>query len=468
MVRGRSARLPLSHQTQTFLFHHPCGKASVILIASSVAHAADLAIRAQLLNAAIMKTARSIVCLAILLLLPAAPVPAQDAATPAAAFDAVKGWTSFVQLLHENYGYFDRPGIDGDAILAAFADRAKAARSDKDFIDVLQLVSHNFADPHFVVGPLDTGDWSVIPTASDLFGIHDGKDFLIGEVRMGGDAALKGMRSGMAIVRIDGMSPHAAIEAVTGRPFADLSPAQIGFAFNVALAGHRKQGRTIEVRDGHRIHTYALAATNDLARRVEDGPLLDTERRGRIGIIRINNSLGNQQLIDAFAKALASLVDTDTLLIDLRNTPSGGNTSVARGIMGHFVDHDRPYQMHVIPYETRVLGPTRKFVEYVAPFGTRYGGKVYVAGGHWTGSMGEGLMIGFDAIGATTVGTDLAHLLGALGNETIDGSAAKVDIGTEQLFTITGLPREAYRPQIYLPRAERMSQGDPVLAAMAR
>jgi carboxyl-terminal processing protease len=438
------------------------------LIAISDMRVADLAISTRLLNAAVMKTARSIVCLATLLLLPATPVLAQEVTTPAAAFDAAKGWASFVQLLHQNYGYFDRSGIDGDAILAAFADRAKAARTDRDFIDVLQLVSHNFADPHFVVGPLDTGDWSVIPTASDLFGIHDGKDFLIGEVRVGGDAALKGIRPGMSVVRVDGVSPRAAVEAVTGRPFANLSPVQIGFAFNVALAGHRKHERTIEVRDGHRTHSYALVATNDLALRVEDGPLLDVERRGRTGIIRINNSLGNQQLIDAFAKALASLADTDTLLIDLRNTPSGGNTSVARGIMGHFVDHDRPYQMHVIPYETRVLGPTRKFMEYVAPFGTRYVGKVYVAGGRWTGSMGEGMMIGFDAIGATTVGSDLAHLLGALSNETIEGSAAKVDIGTEQLFTVTGLPREAYRPQVYLPQAERTSEGDPVLDAMAR
>ncbi|WP_294198323.1 hypothetical protein [uncultured Sphingomonas sp.] len=398
--------------------------ADYTLIAISDMRAAYLAISARLLNAAVMKTARSIVCLATLLLLPATPVLAQEVTTPAAAFDAAKGWASFVQLLQQNYGYFDRPGIDGDAILAAFADRAKATRTDKDF--------------------------------------------LIGEVRVGGDAALKGMRPGMSVVRVDGVSPRAAIEAITGRPFANLSPVQIGFAFNVALAGHRNQGRTIELRDGHRTHSYASAATNDLALRVEDGPLLDVERRGRTGIIRINNSLGNQQLIDAFAKALASLADTDILLIDLRNTPSGGNTSVARGIMGHFVDHDRPYQMHVIPYEGRMLGPTRKFMEYVAPFGTRYVGKLYVAGGRWTGSMGEGMMIGFDAIGATTVGSDLADLLGAWSNETIEGSAAKVDIGTEQLFTVTGLPREAYRPQVYLPQAERTSEGDPVLDAMAR
>lgn len=415
-----------------------------------------------------MTKAPSVAWLAAVSLIVATPAVAQNAAPPTPAFDAAKGWASFVKLLRENYGYFARPGVDGDAILATFADQAKAARSDKDFIDVLQLVAHNFADPHFIVGPLDAGDWSVVPTASDMTGRYDGKAFLIGEVRAGGDAAAKGLRPGMAIARIDGLSPEAAIAAITGRAFGDLSPVQIGFALDMALAGHRRQPRVIEVRAGGRRRVYTLAAANAQAARIEDGPLLETERHGTIGIIRINNSLGNQQLIQAFSTALASLADSEALLIDLRNTPSGGNTSVARGIMGHFVDHDRPYQMHVIPYETRVLGPTRKFVEYVAPFGQRYTGKVYVAGGHWTGSMGEGMMVGFDAIGATTVGTDLAHLLGALSNETIEGSAAQVDIGTEQLFTVTGLPREAYRPHLYMTQAERTSEGDPVLDAIGR
>jgi len=415
-----------------------------------------------------MPTPRSIAPLCGLLLLWTASAGAQDRSTSPVAFDAAKAWSSFEKLLHEEYGYFDRAGIDGDAILSAFADRAKAARSDKEFIDTLQLVSHNFADPHFIVGPFDADDWAIIPTSSDLFGTYDGTKFRINEVRGSGDALAKGVRPGMIMLRIDGQTPHAAIEAITGRPFAALSPIQVGFAFNVALAGHRKRFRSLDVIDGQRRRTFMLAAASDQADRVQTGPLLDVERQGKLGIIRINNSLGDQALIAQFSQALATLSDTTTLLIDLRNTPSGGNTSVARGIMGHFVDHDRPYQTHVIPYETRVLGPTRKFTEYVAPYGTHYAGKVYVAGGHWTGSMGEGLMIGFDAIGATTVGTDLAHLLGALSNETIEGSAAKVDIGDEQLFTVTGLPREDYRPQLYLVRTERDQNHDPVMAAIGR
>lgn len=414
-----------------------------------------------------MKKAARVACLAGLLILSSA-APAQPAGPAPAAFDAPAAWASFEQLLRESYGYFDRPGIDGDAILALFAARAKAAPTDAAFIDTLQLVAQNFADPHFIVGPLDTADWAVFPTASDMVGRYDGKAFLIDDVRTGGDAATKGVAPGMAVIRIDGATPRAAIERIMGRPFADLGPLQIAHGFNVALGGLRKQPRTLELADGGRPRRFTLAATNALSQRIAEGPLLDVERRGRLGIIRINNSLGDQQLIERFSAALATLMETDALLIDLRNTPSGGNTSVARGIMGHFVDHERPYQVHVVPYESRVLGPPRRFVEYVAPFGIRYPGKVYVAGGHWTGSMGEGLMIGFDAIGATTIGTDMADLLGALGNFTLDRSAAKVDLGNEQLFTVNGLPREAYRPLVYLPRAERTAAADPVLAAIGR
>lgn len=414
-----------------------------------------------------MRPSRFLAVLTLLSL--AAPVAASPPPAPAPTrFDAGAAWSSFTKLLREQYGYFDRPGIDGEKILAAFAARARAAASDKEFIDTLQLVSRNFADPHFVVGPFDADDWSTIPTSSDLVGAYDRGTFRITQVRADSDALAKGVRHGMAVVAIDGQGPRAAIEQITGRAFAALSPPQVEFAFNVALAGHRRRPRTLEVATAGERRSFALAAAADQASRIRSGPLLEVERRGRLGIVRINNSLGDAALVGQFSKALARLSDTSMLLIDLRNTPSGGNTSIARGLLGHFVDRERPYQVHVIPYEARVLGPPRKFVEYVAPFGARYRGRVYVAGGRWTGSMGEGLMIGFDAIGATTVGSDLADLLGALSNRTIDGSAARIDLGTEQLFTVAGLPRAAYRPRLYLPHAERDSSSDPVLLAVER
>ncbi|MDF0542843.1 hypothetical protein PX699_10860 [Sphingobium sp. H39-3-25] len=188
--------------------------------------------------------------IAVLTLLLTSEANAQSTDVAPPSFDASAAWLSFEKLLHENYGYFNRPGIDGDAILATFAEKAKAACSDKEFIDTLQLISHNFADPHFIVGPFDADDWAIIPTSSDLFGIYDGASFRIDEVRGGGDATTKGVRSGMMLLRIDDQPPRIAIEEITGRAFSELSPAQIGFAFNVALAGHRRRPRKLDVLDG--------------------------------------------------------------------------------------------------------------------------------------------------------------------------------------------------------------------------
>lgn len=121
----------------------------------------------------------------IVLLMLSTPVSAQEAPTAPAPFDAAIACSSFEKLLHEEYGYFDRPEIDGDAILLAFAARAKAAQTDKDFIDPFQLVSHNFANPHFIIGSFDDSDWATIPTSSDLFGSYDGTVFRIDKVRAG-------------------------------------------------------------------------------------------------------------------------------------------------------------------------------------------------------------------------------------------------------------------------------------------
>jgi carboxyl-terminal processing protease len=69
--------------------------------------------------------------------------------------------------------------------------------------------------------------------------------------------------------------------------------------------------------------------------------------------------------------------------------------------------------------------------------------------GHWTGSMGEGIAIGFDGIGrATVVGTTMAGLLGAIEGFTLSQSHIVFQIPTERLYHLNGTPREKYRPKI--------------------
>jgi carboxyl-terminal processing protease len=384
----------------------------------------------------------------------------------APAFDAAAAWDAFAALVRQSYAYNQRPGIDGEAILARFAPRARACTSDAAFIDVLQLVARNFADPHFVVGPFDGDDYTVIPSGSDVHAEMLGDAFVVIAVRAGSAAVAAGIKPGAQVVEIDGRTPQDAIAHVLGIAFAEATPPQITYALNTALAGRWGKPRALRLIEAGAARTVALAPGRDQARVIQKLDKVSLMRRGVHAILTINNSLGDNATIPAFRAALAQAQDARGLLIDLRNTPSGGNTTVARAIMGHFTRRERPYKTHVIPYEARVFGAPRKFTEFVLPAEPFFPGRVFVAGGRWTGSMGEGMMIGFDAMGVPTLGSKLGHLLGGINNLTLKGSAARIDLATEALYHVDGRPREAFKPRRYLAMAEAGADGDPVLKAL--
>ena len=103
------------------------------------------------------------------------------------------------------------------------------------------------------------------------------------------------------------------------------------------------------------------------------------------------------------------------MVIDLTDTPSGGNTTVARAMLGWFVDRPTLYQVHNLPVEERRTGIARQWVEQVLPrAGQTHRGPVTVRVGRWTGSMGEGLAIAFDAHRRPGRGQPMAGLLGAI------------------------------------------------------
>jgi len=381
----------------------------------------------------------------------------------AAPFDAAAAWAEFAELLRMNYGYFARPGVDGEAILAYFEASAKAAPTKAAFRDVLQLVAHNFADPHFIVGPLDSLDYNVVPTRSDLAARYRNGRFELIDVRRDSDAEKQGIEPGQVVLAIDGLAPAAAVAAVMGRPLATLSSVQIDAGLTIALAGLPRHTRQLTLARGNERRTYTLRSPGEQAKRVQAATPVSTEQRGDVAIITLNNSLGNNETIAAFRAALQQALTAKVLVLDLRNTPSGGNTTVARSIMGHFVQRERPYQVHVVPSEARRYGVPRKFVEYVLPLAPYYPGKVVVLGGHWTGSMGEGLLVGFNALGIKTAGSELADLLGALFNENLALSDARVDLGEEQLLQVNGQPREDFVPVIYREASEGHGHQDALL-----
>lgn len=189
----------------------------------------------------------------------------------------------------------------------------------------------------------------------------------------------------------------------------------------------------------------------------KDNSLLTVSIVNNIGIIRLNNSLGQNTLIEKFDTAIDSLQNTKGLIIDLRNTTGGGNSYVARGIMSRFINESMPYQLHQIFDESWDNQPIikRSWAEYVSPRNKQYKNPVVVLVGKWTGSMGEGLAIGFDGLRrAEIVGTEMKRLAGGSTNDFhLKNENLNYKLMTEKIFHLNGTPREKYIPENYVSQS---------------
>ena len=268
---------------------------------------------------------------------------------------------------------------------------------------------------------------------------------VVEEVRAGSDAERAGLSAGATVVAIDGTPVEDAIAGRLGRGVNHPDNEARSWALRALLAGRRAKPRTITVAERQSTRTIQLPAGEQTFPNAD----LLTFRvlPDNVGYIRIQDSLGNQALIGSFDAALAALRATSGLIVDLRETPGGGNTTIARGILGRFVGNEQPYQKHDLPSEMRATGIARSWLELVSPRGPfRYARTVVVLVSHWTGSMGEGLALGFDAAGAVVVGTPMARLLGATYSFELPNSKLRVNLPTERLFHVNGTPRDAFVP----------------------
>jgi carboxyl-terminal processing protease len=171
--------------------------------------------------------------------------------------------------------------------------------------------------------------------------------------------------------------------------------------------------------------------------------------QGNIGYIQINNSLGNLDLIQAFDHKLDSLMNTNALILDLRETGRGGTSTVARAIMGRFDTKEQDYQKHIYTAEEMETGIRRSTLELVSPRKKIYTKPIVVLVGYWTGSMGEGMAVAFDGMHrARVAGTAMAGLLGEIYTFTMPETGISFSFPCVQLQHINGLPREDFIPPI--------------------
>lgn len=377
-------------------------------------------------------------------------VHAAEAPDYSADFDA------FCSFVGENYAYFDLKKTDWGQVCAAYRPRAVAAGERAALITVLEQALGQLYDQHAHLATSTKMSPRLVPTNAQLWAEWDGERAMVAEVRPQSAAHRAGLRAGMRVLGINGQPLSAAVAALAPRFLSAADPQARAWALQVALAGRQgESSMLLQVGAEGNQAAGAREIRYDTASAKQDGALSFGRIDATIGYIRINNSLGDKATIGAFDKALDSLADSRGLVLDLRDTPSGGNSLVARGIMGRLVREGQPYQIHELTGEARDYGVRRRWTEYVMPRGAHYGAPVVVLAGRWTGSMGEGIAIGLNAARqAPVLGTPMARLLGALDELRLPTSGITVRVPTEKLFHVDGRPREAFLPCPVAPAAD--------------
>lgn len=353
---------------------------------------------------------------------------------------------SIEQLVNRNYAYLERfPGARMP-MTAKLRAEAAAVKSAPELIGYSERALALLADHHAITGASLADSWAVVPSYADLWVERQAGDYVIEQVREMSPAAQAGIRAGDRLVAVGGIPTAQAVQAF----WADLGTSgggeRDGYAARVLAAGRRDRPRLLTLQRGS-APQRTVGLPNLYFRPLLDRPVLSAVEQGSDLVIKIHDSLGHDATIKAFDVWMERARPGQRVVIDLTDTPSGGNTSIARGILGWFVSRPTFYQVHSLPAEELETGIARQWVEQVLPrAGKHHAGPVTVRVGRWTGSMGEGLAIAFDAIGARVEGTRMAGLLGAIYDHRLERSGQVLKLPTERLYSVKGMPREQFVP----------------------
>ncbi|HAM99091.1 MAG TPA: peptidase [Marinilabiliales bacterium] len=355
-----------------------------------------------------------------------------------------KDFSEFWTDVKDNHAYLEIQGIDWDKVKEIYRPMADTIQNRDEFIKLLETIINELHNGHISLNTNLNSSNKIIPSGSDIFVQRKDNGYFITDIRKNYPSELSGLKPGLQVVKFNEEKIDSILPNFLPKFTSFYNDDMYEYALNMMFAGTHDKKRVITVLEKGVEKDYfpdEFKMSNQSLNLLEFKTI-----KSNTGYIKINNSLFDNDLILAFDAAIDSLHNTSRLIIDLTETPSGGNSAVARAIMGRFVEKEMPYQKHEA-FETKYK-IKRSWIEYVSPRESIYSKEVIIMVGHWTGSMGEGIAIGFDAIGSTKViGTKMAGLLGAIEGFKLPQTNIGFQIPTERLYHINGTPREGYRPK---------------------
>lgn len=361
-----------------------------------------------------------------------------------------KDFNEFWNDVNNNYAYFDQQQINWTRVKEIYQPQVKQITTDSEFIRFMETVLNEFHNGHISLNTNLNSSNRIIPSGQDMFVQKQNDKYFIADLRKGFGAEISGLKIGDEILFFNGKPVAEQVGQFLPKYTTQHTDKMYQYAINMLFAGTHNINRQITIsRNGNQ-----LAFNPDSLKLTDNKNLVEAKiLNNTTAYIKINDALGNNNTIEEFDKAIDSILQYKNLVIDLTQTPSGGNSTVARCIMGRFISKTLHYQQH--EFDEKQFDTKRKWVEYVTPRKAQFEGKVFILVGHWTGSMGEGIAIGFDGLKrAKIIGTEMAGLLGAINGFMMSETKIGFQIPTERLYHINGTPREKYKPTILTQNIE--------------
>ena len=352
------------------------------------------------------------------------------------------------RIVAENYAYMDKLPAAELPQSDVLASEREAVNDPTSLLRYSEKRIASLADHHAITGSSFSDSWALVPTYADLWIVRQNGRYLVDAVRMESSAEQAGIRREDQVTMIDGLNIDEAVANFWNDLGLEVTEARAEYAARVLVAGRRDRARKLSVKGSSGdIGELVLPSLYELEEASK--PAITTCSGSGHVVVRVNNSLGDRETIEEFDEFMRTVPSETDFYLDLRDTPSGGNTTVARAIMGWFVTEAHGYQIHNRPAEERATGVARQWIEQVLPrTGLYHSALPTVLVGRWTGSMGEGLAVGFASMGAQIQGTKMAGLNGSIEEFKLGNTGHSVKIPTERLIATNGVPRESFVPVV--------------------
>lgn len=367
------------------------------------------------------------------------------------------------ETLRDRYAFFGDKATDWERVRAIYQPRLAAVGDDEDKWNRLLLaITDELYDGHTHFSSPVPGlpRWPL----SDVFVGETPAGVEVRAIRDGSAAMDSGVGIGDVVLAIDGVPFAQAAAARMPRALARPDPEARRFAINAAVGGNRDRDRKLRLRSKDGSVRDLLLPFKPFADRASINHRKLDEGFGYIAI----TSFGDSEAPKAFDAALEQLKDTPGLIIDARDN-GGGDTAVARPIMGRFIKERRPYAL-MRRRSGQGFGLTDPWTEYVDPQGPfTYEKPVVVLQNHWSASMAEGFPMGMKGIGrAVTVGTETMGLGAAVFPLRLDRTGISINYSAEPVYDVKGNPRWKLKPDIpTTPGADILAAGVKELKRLA-